>query len=55
MFFKHTDMITVNTPYLLKQVIRLGANINKIELLPMGVDTVFFKPEQHLVKRIESA
>ena len=47
-FFKHTDLITVNTPYLSKQVIRLGANPSKIELLHMGVDTSFFRPKQHL-------
>ena len=49
--FKHSDLVTVNTPYLLKQVIELGANPNKIELLPMGVDTSFFLPKKNSYKK----
>jgi colanic acid/amylovoran biosynthesis glycosyltransferase len=49
--FKHSDLVTVNTPYLLKQVIELGANPNKIELLPMGVDTSFFLPKKNSHKK----
>lgn len=44
LLFKHSDLITVNTPYLLKQLIELGADPDRVEILPMGVDTSFFLP-----------
>ena len=44
LLFKYSDLITVNTPYLLKQLIELGADPNRVEILPMGVDTSFFLP-----------
>jgi len=49
--FKHSDLITVNTPYLLRQLVILGADPNKIELLPMGVDTSFFLPNENRRKQ----
>jgi colanic acid/amylovoran biosynthesis glycosyltransferase len=49
--FKHSYIITANTPYLMKQVIELGADPNRIELLPMGVDTSFFIPNENQHKQ----
>ena len=51
LLFKHSDLITVNTPYLFKQLIELGADPNRIELLPMGVDTSFFLPKENSHKK----
>jgi colanic acid/amylovoran biosynthesis glycosyltransferase len=47
LLFRHSDLITVNTPYLLKQLIELGADPSRIEVLPMGVDTSFFLPKEN--------
>ena len=51
LLFKHSDLITVNTPYLLKQLIELGADPSRIELLPMGVNTSFFLPKENYQKK----
>jgi len=50
LLFKHSDLVTANTPYLQKQLIELGANPSKIELLPMGVDTTYFMPPKKMQK-----
>jgi len=51
LLFKHSDLVTANTPYLVNQLLLLGANANKIELLPMGVDTSFFFPKENPSKK----
>jgi len=55
LLFKHSDLFTTNTPYLLKQVVELGADPNKIELMPMGVDSTYFVPpaSPHKKKKIQ--
>lgn len=49
--FKHSNLLTVNTPYLKNELIKLGADPTKIELLPMGVDTAFFLPPKKMQKK----
>lgn len=51
LLFKHSDLVTANTPYLLKQVIDLGADPDKAELMPMGVDTSIFLPKECYPKK----
>ena len=51
LIFRHSDIITVNTPYLLEQLLHLGADSKRIELLPMGVDTSFFLPKKNYYKK----
>ncbi len=51
LIFRHSDLITVNTPYLLDQLLHLGADPKRIELLPMGVDTSFFFPKENHYKK----
>ena len=51
LIFRHSDLITVNTPYLLEQLLHLGADPRRIELLPMGVDTSFFFPKKNHYKK----
>jgi colanic acid/amylovoran biosynthesis glycosyltransferase len=51
LIFRHSDLITVNTPYLLEQLLHLGADPKRIELLPMGVDTSFFFPKKNHYKK----
>jgi colanic acid/amylovoran biosynthesis glycosyltransferase len=51
LIFRHSDLITVNTPYLLEQLLHLGADPKRIELLPMGVDTSFFFPKKNQYKK----
>jgi colanic acid/amylovoran biosynthesis glycosyltransferase len=50
LLFKYSDLVTACTPYLQKQVIELGADPNRIELLPLGVDTSFFLPLKNTQK-----
>lgn len=40
---KHVVAVTVNSNYLKQQVIKLGVDIDKINIIPIGVDTSFFK------------
>jgi colanic acid/amylovoran biosynthesis glycosyltransferase len=47
LLLRHSDLMTVNTPYLFEQLLKLGADPKRIELMPMGVDTSFFVPKQY--------
>jgi colanic acid/amylovoran biosynthesis glycosyltransferase len=49
--FRLGDLFTANTPYLENQLIKLGCPKNKIVLMPMGVDTNLFKPNESKHKR----
>jgi colanic acid/amylovoran biosynthesis glycosyltransferase len=40
--FKSADIITVNTKYLANKVEELGCPINKLQIIPVGVDTNYF-------------
>jgi len=51
LIFKHSDLITANTPYLRNQLVLLGADPHKIELLPMGVNTSFFLPRENFPQK----
>ena len=51
LLFKHSAMVTVCTPFLFNQVVDLGADPNKVELLPLGIDTSFFIPNGNLPKK----
>ena len=44
MLFNTSNLITANTPYLANQLIKIGCLENKIVIVPVGVDTSFFKP-----------
>ncbi|MDO6758746.1 glycosyltransferase [Tamlana sp. 2_MG-2023] len=49
--FHYADIVTANTPYLRNQLLRLGCQKNKIELVPVGVDTerFFRKNEKYAI------
>ncbi|MBS3993924.1 MAG: glycosyltransferase [Bacteroidetes bacterium] len=40
--FKYADLITSNTPYLANKILALGCPKEKMEIIPVGVDTDFF-------------
>jgi len=42
--FKYGDLIVANTPYLAGIIEELGCPKNKLETIPVGVDTTFFHP-----------
>lgn len=44
--FKYGDVITANTPYLGEKLLELGCPIDKLVLIPVGVDTNFFTPPE---------
>ena len=44
LLFKNANLITANTPYLASQLIMIGCLENKIDIVPVGVNTSFFKP-----------
>ncbi|MFW5879431.1 MAG: glycosyltransferase [bacterium] len=44
--FRTGDLFTANTPYLAEQVASLGCPRDKLQILPMGVDTSFFRPKK---------
>ena len=43
---QYTDLFTVNTPYLKQQLQTFAPHLNNIDVLPVGLDTEFFKREQ---------
>jgi colanic acid/amylovoran biosynthesis glycosyltransferase len=43
--FNYSDYITVNSKYLMKKLLDLGCPENKILIIPMGIDTNFFKAD----------
>lgn len=45
--FKHANIITVNTPYLADKVLELGCPSDKLIVIPVAVDTKFFKPREN--------
>lgn len=42
--FQYADVISANTPYLAEKVLDLGCPENKLKIIPVCVDTVFFYP-----------
>lgn len=42
--FKVSNYITVNTPFLKKQVLVLGCRPETLKVVPMGIDVAYFKP-----------
>ena len=58
-FFKFGDLVTVNTPYLENEVKRLGCPQEKLKIIPVSVDTNFFRPSNnskfHKLKDNDSA
>lgn len=41
--FNESQFLTINTSYLVGKIMALGANKDKIRIVPMGIDTTFFK------------
>mgnify|MGYP000589667063 CR=1 FL=1 len=39
-----SETITVNTPFLERQVVKLGAVVHKMHIIPMGIEVDYFKP-----------
>lgn len=48
--FKYVDLITANTPYLSDKILALGCQKEKLEIIPVGVDTDFFCPTYEKIK-----
>lgn len=46
--FETCTLITVNTPYLEDQLISLGCPEEKLSVVPVGVDTLFFNPKNRV-------
>lgn len=44
--FKYGNLITVNTPYLSNEIIKLGCPRELLSIVPVGVDTDFFYPNK---------
>jgi len=44
--FKYGDLMVANTPYLAELIIELGCPIEKLRIIPVGVDTDFFYPKK---------
>lgn len=44
MLFKYSDILVVNTQYLKDVIVALDAPKDKIHIIPVGVDTKYFKP-----------
>jgi len=53
MLFKYSDKLIANTPYLKEVLLSLRAPENKIDVIPVGVDTEYFKPADVKIKSIE--
>lgn len=54
--FNHADVITANTPYLRDLLLNLGCHKEKIELIPVGVNTEYFyqkKSKENMAKTFE--
>ncbi|TDP00876.1 glycosyltransferase [Flavobacterium sp. 245] len=45
--FKYADLITANTPYLGDKLLDLGCPIERLELIPVSVDTAFFHQQKN--------
>ena len=45
LLFKGANLIIANTEYLANQIKELGCPSNKLEIVPVAVDTVFFNPK----------
>lgn len=43
--FKHADKLIANTQFLKEMLVNLGAPLNKIETIPIPVNTKFFRPK----------
>lgn len=46
--FKSADRIIANTPYLGQEIAKLGCPVKKIDIVPVGVDTNFFYPQDQM-------
>lgn len=42
--FTYANLITANTPYLADQLLKINCPDEKLSIVPVGVDTTFFKP-----------
>ncbi|GAA4316333.1 glycosyltransferase family 4 protein [Pontixanthobacter gangjinensis] len=49
--FKYGDRLVVNTPYLEDILLKLGASSDNIEIIPAGIDTNFFRPNNSSSKK----
>lgn len=45
--FETADLITANTPYLKRQLLKIGCPEKKIDVVPMPIDCDFFSPKVH--------
>src|SRR5690606_27570050 len=52
--FKYGDLIVANTPYLADEIKNLGCPLEKIKVIPVGIDTEFFYPKDGLKSQNES-
>lgn len=52
--FNYGDVITANTPYLKEKIFNLGCPEKKLKVLPVGVDTDFFYPNDNPKKNSRS-
>ncbi len=52
--FKYADKLIANTPYLKDLLIELGAPSEKIETIPVAVNTKFFKPNKPEINKSET-
>lgn len=48
LLFKNAQIITANTKYLADKIINLGCPINKLKIVPVGVDTTYFTSENKI-------
>ncbi|WP_417858949.1 glycosyltransferase [Xanthomarina gelatinilytica] len=44
--FKASNFVTVNTPYLEKQVLRLGCKRRTLKVIPMAIDVTYFRADR---------
>lgn len=44
--FDYGDLIVANTPYLAQKIEGLGCSKERLKIIPVGVDTEFFRPEK---------
>jgi len=51
LLFKGVDIVTANTKYLADKIIQLGCPIEKIKIIPVAVDTVFFNSKSKDIDR----
>jgi colanic acid/amylovoran biosynthesis glycosyltransferase len=52
--FSGNNLIIANTPYLANQLIEIGCKENKIEIIPVPVDTSYFYPKTLYIKDLNN-